>query len=92
MCSGVKRNDDDERIKGDLFWFCYGFGNYLKPLMSMIALSHKNLVAISFCSFGKKRVKGNCLRKFIEEIANIAKITNSTRIKSCSKNCWQIFV
>lgn len=27
VCSGVKRNDDDDRIKGDLFWHCYGFGD-----------------------------------------------------------------
>lgn len=35
---------------------------------------------------GQKRIKGNCFQKCIEEIANIAGITNSTRIASCGKN------
>ena len=85
MCCGVKRNDDDDdRIKGDLFWHCYGL--VTKPLMLRIALSHNNLEAISLRNFSKKRFKRNCLQKCIEEIANMARITNSTRIKSCSKN------
>ena len=33
----------------------------------------------------------NC-KKWIEKIANIAKITNSTRIANCSKTLLQIFV
>ena len=33
----------------------------------------------------------NC-QKYIEKIANIAKITNSTRIANCSKTLLQIFV
>jgi len=67
---------------------CFGIVMVLvtKPLMFRIALSCKNLVAISFCSFSKKRVLWNCLHKCIKEIANMAIITNSTRIKSCSKN------
>ena len=35
---------------------------------------------------GQKRFKGNCFQKYIEGIANIARVTNSTRIASCSKN------
>ena len=34
----------------------------------------------------KKRIKGHCCQKCIEEIANIVRITNSTRIACCSKN------
>ena len=67
MCSGVKRNDDDDRIKGDLFWHCYGFGNLATYVHdSDCTPPPKNLVAISFCSFSKNRVKGNCLQKCME--------------------------
>ena len=47
-------------------------------LMSRIGDCQKNLLANCFCNFGKKNLKETA-------VANIAKITNSTRIANCSK-------
>ena len=52
---------------------------------------HKNLVANCFGNFGQKKNKTNC-QKCIEKIANIAKITNSTRIANCSKTLLLMFI
>ena len=48
-------------------------------LMSRIGDCQKNLLANCFCNFGKKNLKETA-------VANIAKITNSTRIASRGKN------
>ena len=53
------------------------------PLVSRIGHCRKNLVANCFRNFGKKIKR--TVRKCIEKIANIAKITNSIRIANCSK-------
>ena len=58
------------------------------PLVSRIEQCLKNLVANCFRNFSKnkknQKKKTNC-HKCIEKRANIAKITNSIRIASCSK-------
>ena len=54
--------------------------------MIQIALSRKNLVAISFCSFSKKRVKGNCLQKCMEVNTKYSKNNKFNKDKSCKKN------
>ena len=59
------------------------------PLVSRIEHCRKNLVANCFRNFSKKtkktkKTKTNC-HKCIEKRANIAQITNSIRIASCSK-------
>lgn len=55
------------------------------PLMSMIKHCRKNLPASCFRNFGKKKnIKGNCGQKCTEEIAYIARITNSTGIEGGS--------
>ena len=53
------------------------------PLESRIEHRRKNLVANCFRNFSTKN-KTNC-QECIEKRANIAKITNSIRIASCSK-------
>ena len=54
------------------------------PPVSRIEQCLKNLVAILAKTKKKKKKKTNC-HKCIEKRANIAKITNSVRIASCSK-------
>ena len=53
--------------------------------MSRIERSRKTLFANCFRSFGKKILR-NCCQNCIEEITNILRITNLTRIASCSKS------
>ena len=53
------------------------------PLVSRIEHCRKNLVANCFRNFSKKKKTNS--HKCIEKRANIAKITNSIRIASCSK-------
>ena len=54
------------------------------PLMSRIERSRQNLRANCFLNYGKIYLMETAVRN--EEIANIARIKNSTRIASCSKN------
>ena len=65
--------------------------------MSRIERTLKNLIANCFRNFGKKnqkqkRFKGHCCQKCMEEMANIVRITNSTRITCCTKNDLSFFV
>ena len=60
------------------------------PLMSRIEHCRKILVANFFGNLGKKKL--NELSEMYRNIANMAKITNSSRIANCSKTLLQIFV
>ena len=55
---------------------------HLCPGLNAVAKTCQQIV---FTILGK-RFEGNCYQKCIEEAANIVRITNSTRIASCSKN------
>ena len=55
------------------------------PLCPGLNAVAKTCQQIVFTILGK-RFEGNCYQKCIEETANIVRITNSTRIASCSKN------
>ena len=55
---------------------------HLCPGLNAVAKTCQQIV---FTILGK-RFEGNCYQKCIEETANIVRITNSTRIASCSKN------